>query len=188
MSEFERLIHLIVSLQILFGSRRGGILLPLLIVGLAVGGWYAYNHYFNADNTLSKADLLWDSGETDNRNEAIRRYKQILRDKDAIETHRWALKTDRDRLYRRIVEHHLKYDGDKSDARDWVKMAYDEGLRMRDMNFGDDELESFWIDVTGELKRKDNRVNKNPQSAPTQDPLGWNGHDRRATRLALQFA
>ena len=33
MSEIERLIHLIASMQILFGSRRGGFLIPLVILG-----------------------------------------------------------------------------------------------------------------------------------------------------------
>ena len=52
MSEIERFIHLIVSLQILFGSRRGVILWPILVVGLAVGSWFAYNHFFGSDASL----------------------------------------------------------------------------------------------------------------------------------------
>ncbi len=42
MSEIERFVHLIASMQILFGSRRGGFLIPLLLLGLCVGGWLAY--------------------------------------------------------------------------------------------------------------------------------------------------
>ena len=41
LSEFERLLHLIVSLQILFGSRRGGLLIPIAIVAIGLGGWWA---------------------------------------------------------------------------------------------------------------------------------------------------
>ena len=44
MSEVERLIHLIASMQILFGSRRGGWVVPLVLLALGVGGWYAYSH------------------------------------------------------------------------------------------------------------------------------------------------
>ena len=188
MSEFERLIHLVVSLQILFGSRRGGLLLPLIIVCLAVGGWYAYNHFLSADNSLRKADILWDSGDTENRNEAIRKYKLILRSRDKIETHRWALRSDRDRLYRRIIEHHLKYDGDKSDARDWVKDAYDEGMRLRDMNFGDQELEQFWNEVTGELKRKDNTKKPNRGNGKYENLPGLDGSFKPSAKSQFQFA
>ena len=66
MTDFERLIHLIVSLQILFGSRRGGLLIPLLVIGLGVGGYFAFQYYKNPDffrspeQQLEVADEMWD--------------------------------------------------------------------------------------------------------------------------------
>jgi hypothetical protein len=54
LTEIERLIHLIASMQILFGSRRGGALIPLLIIGVLVGGWFLYRHNYSPEVALER--------------------------------------------------------------------------------------------------------------------------------------
>ncbi len=153
MSEFERFIHLIVSLQMLFGSRRGGLLFPLLLVAVGVGGWFAYGYYFGIDSQLRRADALWDSGDSGSRNSAVLKYKDILQRKEFWEPSTLALHTDRDRLYRRIIQHHVLFDLNQDDARDWIKNAWDERFTLRDMNFGDEAVIEFWKEVEEKLKR-----------------------------------
>lgn len=151
LSEFERLLHLIVSLQILFGSRRGGLLIPLLLVALGFGGWWAYNHFSGPDRQLQNADLKWDSGDTQQRIQAIRDYKQLLSKKDPIDPGLNLLKDGRERLYRRIVIHHVLFDISDTDANDWIREAWDEGFR--DLGFQDEKVKQKWADVTRGLQR-----------------------------------
>ncbi|MEZ6095319.1 MAG: hypothetical protein R3C03_13985 [Pirellulaceae bacterium] len=154
MSEIERLLHLFVSLQFLFGSRRGGFLVPLLILGLIVGGWFAYRSYFSAEANLEKADIKWDSGETSQRISAIRDYKIIMRRRDELEPQLPWLKPSRERsrLYRRIIEHHVLFDIDEPEARDWIHSAWSENIR--DLDFHDDKVNVFWKNVVDEIKAK----------------------------------
>ena len=152
LSEFERLLHLIVSLQILFGSRRGGLLIPLAIVALGFGGWWAYNHFNGPDRLLQTADQKWDSGDTQQRIQAIRDYKVLLAKKDPIDLGLHLLKDGRERLYRRIVTHHVLFDISEADANDWIREAWDEGFR--DLGFQDDKVKAQWKKVTERLIRK----------------------------------
>lgn len=168
-SEVERLIHLIASLEILFGSRRGGLLFPLILVALGVGGWFAWSYVYSAQATLRKADALWDSGDSANRNEAIRRYKEILKAKNFWNPDLNAMEIDRDRLYRRIIRHHVLFDLDQNDARDWIKNAWDEQYTLRDMNFGDERVVEFWNEVVESLRRTG--LSPSGQSPPA-GPLG----------------
>ena len=154
MSELERLFHLFVSLQILFGSRRGGLGVPLLLLALLVGGWFAYSYWFRADPVLGRADRKWESGESALRIEAIKDYKELLRKKDPLEPDFFWLKerSGRSRLYRRIVEYHVMYDIDKSAARDWVYEAW--GENIRDLDFENSEVNDYYKKVTDEIKEK----------------------------------
>ena len=93
MSEIERLIHLIASMQILFGSRRGGWVVPLLLIALAVGGWYAYSQFMNPSTTLEKAHVMYDSSDTDEQIAAIKAYKNLLHKSDPLEPGRHWLRT-----------------------------------------------------------------------------------------------
>ena len=140
LSEFERLLHLIVSLQILFGSRRGGFLIPLLLVGLAIGGWWVYKQYNAPDRQLLRADQKWDSGDTRQRIQAIREYKVLLRKKDPLDNGLYLLRDGRERLYRRIITHHVLFDISDADANDWIREAWDEGIR--DPGFEDEKANS----------------------------------------------
>ena len=167
MSEIERFIHLIVSLQILFGSRRGGLLLPLIIVGLAVGGWFAYNNFFGVNAALSSADAKWDSNDSSQKNQAVADYKQILQRKDFWNPEINALQRERDRLYRRIIQHHVIFDSNTDDARDWIKNAFDEQYTIRDMNFGDEAVKQMWQEVTEQLKRSGGQ--SDPSRSPSRD-------------------
>lgn len=153
MSEFERFLHLIVSLQILFGSRRGGLLLPLVAVAIGIGGWFGYQNFFSVNAGLRKADAMWDSGDSRQRNQAVAKYKQLLQQKDFWNTEINALQQDRDRLYRRIIQHHVVFDSNRDDARDWIKNAFDEQFTLRDMNFGEEEVKQMWNEVVDDLKR-----------------------------------
>jgi len=152
LSEFERFLHLIVSLQILFGSRRGTILIPILVVAVGLGGWWAYNHFNGPDRLLLTADQKWDSGETTKRIEAIADYKILLSKKDPLEPGLYLLKEGRERLYRRIVIHHVLFDISDADANDWIRQAWDEGFR--DLGFQDERVQKKWTDITAGLKRE----------------------------------
>jgi hypothetical protein len=154
MSELERLFHLFVSLQILFGSRRGGIGVPLILLALLIGGWFVYSNWFRADPALSRADRKWESGESTQRIEAIKDYKELLRKKDPLDANFFWMRerSGRARLYRRIVEYHVMYDIDKSAARDWVYEAWSENIR--DLDFENDEVNEYYKKVTDEIKAK----------------------------------
>ena len=102
MSEFERLIHLIASMQILFGSRRGGLLIPVIIVAIGFAGWLFYKNYYGPERRLERAHQMWESGDSNKRIKAISEYKLLLREKDPIEGDYW-LKQDRDNVGTRLL-------------------------------------------------------------------------------------
>ncbi len=153
MSEIERLLHLFVSLQILFGSRRGGIGAPLLVLALLVGGWFVYRSYFAAIPNLEKADIKYDSGDTKERMEAINDYVQLLRKRDPLEPQLFWLKEDRARLYRRIIEHYVLFRPEElAYASDLVHDAWAENVR--DLDFHDQRAQDFWQSVVDKIKAK----------------------------------
>ncbi len=162
MSELERLLHLFVSLQILFGSRRGG-MAPLIVIALLVAGWFLWAHYNNPLRTLETADRRWDTGVTQDRIDAIAEYKSILRGKDAIDPQRKLLGSanDRARLYRRIIEYHVKFDRDLREGREWVIAAWQENLR--DLNFGEEKLDGFYRMVVDDIRSRGVRAPIDPQ-------------------------
>jgi hypothetical protein len=156
MSEFERIIHLIVSLQILFGSRRG--LIPILILVLCLGAWGAYRLY--PSWILAKADRLWSSKVTGNQIDAVLQYKQILRKRDWLDSQSFQLssRTDRTRLYQTIIEYEMIQE-DEKEARTWIGEAWKEGIR--EFNFHDQEVKTFFVTVANELKGKNSsRANR----------------------------
>ncbi len=172
-SEIERLIHLIASMQILFGSRRGGLLIPLLIVGAVVGGWFAYRHFYSPERALEQAHIMWNSNETKQQIKAIAKYRELLQKTDPIEPGRYWLKDNRDTLYRRIIRHEYKFESNETKAAEWILAAWDEGIR--DLRFQDDEVRAFWEQTVEPLKRK-NRIksqNENPGAAIQSGSRGW---------------
>lgn len=191
LSEFERLLHLIVSLQILFGSRRGGILIPLLLVGLAFGGWWAYNQYNGPDRQLLRADQKWNSGDTPQRIQAIRDYKSLLRKKDPLDDGLHFLRDGRERLYRRIITHHVMFDISDADANDWIREAWDEGIR--DLGFQDPEVTEKWKEATEGMKRQSSDPNRRRDAKPKKgdfdsipglDPQGGLPSNQRHPQVA----
>lgn len=155
-TEFEQLLHLFVSLQILFGSRRGiSFLIPLLLIGaIGFGGWMFYRHNYSPERMLEGAHADWDSSDTQRQLSAISKYKELLRKTDPLEPgSRW-LKDDRDTLYRRIITHELKFEKNKRSASEWVIMAWDEGIRdLRSFNDEDEEVKVFWEQAIEKLKK-----------------------------------
>ncbi len=150
-NDISRLFHLFVSLQILFGSRRGvSFLLPLLLIGaLAVGGWFIFKGVAGPQRSLEKAHANWDSGVTTKQQDAIVKYKELLQKDNPIEPGtRWLL-SDRDLLYRRIVEYEYLYEKNERSARDWIIRAFDEGLR--DLRLPPGEVTDFWDKTLQEL-------------------------------------
>jgi HAMP domain-containing protein len=144
MTELERLLQLFVSLQILFGSRRGGVA-PLLVIAALVGGWFVWSWLQNPLRALEAADRKWDSGDSISRIAAIADYKVILRKKDPLDIQRYQLqdRNERIRLYQRVIQFHIKFSGnDEDEARDWIDRAWRENIR--DMNFGEPELDDFY--------------------------------------------
>ena len=103
MSEIERIIHLIASMQILFGSRRGGWVVPLLLIALTVGGWCVYSQFMPPSTTHEKVHVMHDSSNTNEQIAAIKAYKNLLHRSDPLEPGRHWLRTDRDTLYRHVI-------------------------------------------------------------------------------------
>ena len=172
LTEIERLIHLIASMQILFGSRRGGFLIPILLIGLLVGGWFLYRHHYSPDVALERAHQMWDSNDSKQQIKAIAQYKQLLQKKDPIEVGRNWLMDDRDTLYRRIIQHEVKYTLDEAKASEWILRAWDEGIR--DLRFQDENVIEFWEKTTASSKIKNKNRDKNEEkrfdSIPGIDP------------------
>ena len=166
MSEFERLLHLFVSLQILFGSRRGGVWIPVVLIGLVFGGIFFYNHSFNnPERLLAEADRKWNTGVETDQMDAITDYMEILKRKDAnlldqvLNPSKGARSSDesapllddpkrRQILYKRIIIHKYKY-VDEEDAAIWIEMAVNERF---DLEFVEDDVSAFWGKVVLKLK------------------------------------
>ncbi len=166
LTEFERLIHLIASMQVLFGSRRGMIMFPLLLVGVMIGGWFLYRQYYSPDTALERAHQMWDSNDTKQQMKAIAQYRILLQKKDPIEKGRNWLMDDRDTLYRRIIQHDVNFSGDEIKAAEWCLKAWDEGIR--DLRFPDETVEKFWERTTASSRQKN--INRNRRGESNSDP------------------
>ncbi len=164
MHGIDRMFQLFVSLQILFGSRRGfSFLLPLLLLAaLVFGGWFAFNAFSSPQRQLDRAHADWDSGVTTRQIAAIVKYKELLQKDNPIEPGMRWLQNDRDTLYRRIVEHQVLYEKDERGAREWIIRAWDEGIR--DLRFADGEVLNFWNKATDSLRRRSPRRESPPPS------------------------
>lgn len=154
MRGIDRMFQLFVSLQILFGSRRGfSLLLPLLLIAaLVAGGWFAFSVFNSPQRQLDRAHADWDSGVTTRQISAIVKYKELLQKDNPIEPGTRWLQNDRDTLYRRIVEHQVLFEKDDRGAREWIIRAWDEGIR--DLRLADGEVLDFWKKSTDSLRRK----------------------------------
>lgn len=160
MSEISRLFQLFVSLQILFGSRRGGVpfLLPLLFVGaLAAGGWFLFQKFSSPERMLEQAHAEWDSGVTERKLDAMVKYKELLQKTNPLEPGTKWLTTDRDMLYRRIIEYEYKFEKNESTTWDWIVRAWDEGIR--DLRLPQGEVLDFWKETTDQLRLRNRSRN-----------------------------
>ena len=127
----------------------------LLLAGIAACGVMMYLNYWSPERALERAHAGWDSNGTQQRIDAISKYKELLRKSDPLEPGTRWLKDDRDTLYRRIIFHQLKFEKDPRAAGEWVIAAWDEGIR--DLRFQDDDVGEFWTETIGELTRRRNR-------------------------------
>ncbi len=162
MRGIERMFHLFVSLQILFGSRRGlSMVLPLLLLAaLVAGGWFLFASMNSPQTKLEQAHADWDSGVTTRQISAIQQYRKLLQMDNPIEPGMRWLQNDRDTLYRRIIEHEVLYENNERKAREWVIRAWDEGIR--DLRFADGETNDLWIKETKSLSNTKLRVTDTP--------------------------
>ena len=189
MSEFERLLHLIVSLQILFGSRRGAIWVPIVVLGLIFGGIFLYNHlYNNAERSLAEADRKWNTGVVEQKMEAINEYMAILVKKDEnlldqflnpgktsqSDAEPELLLKDRERrevLYKRIIKHKFRF-VDPDDAAHWAEKAINEGFDLKfidEMGDPEEDLTKFWTQASKTLRGENvNRSNGDSREPPEQ--------------------
>jgi len=134
--------------------QRTSFVFPLLLLLTAIGGWLVYRNWYDPAKALEKADIMWDTGDSRERVAAVREYKYLLRKTDPLESKLFWLKgeTQRKLLYQKIIEYHIKYDDNQSDAREWLIKAWSENLR--DLNFGNDEqLNNFWKEETERIKK-----------------------------------
>ena len=191
MSEFERLLHLVVSLQILFGSRRGVIWIPVVILALLFGGLFFYNHmYNNPQRMLASADQQWNTGVEQEQMAAINSYMEILEKKDsnlldkllnpsknakrAKNSEPLLKDTERRKeLYSRIIRHKFRFIN-PDDAAIWVRRAVSENISLTFIGKDgteDEELTIFWNNATKTLKKNKRQKNKSKNSPePVTDP------------------
>lgn len=130
----------------------------LVLFGILVGGWFLWSWLGSPLHSLEAADRKWDTGVTEQRIEAISEYKSLLRARDPLETERRRLgdRNDRARLYRRIIEHHVKFDIELRDAREWSLAAWQENIR--DLSFGDPDVDRFYRGFVGEIRARGLKV------------------------------
>jgi hypothetical protein len=154
MRNIERMFQLFVSLQILFGSRRGiPFLLPLLLVGaLIAGGWFLFSTINSPERQLEKAHADWDSGVALQQIAAIKQYRKLLQMSDPLEPGMRWLRQDRDTLYRRIIQHEVLYEDNNMAAREWIIRAIDEGIQ--DLRLADGKVKDFWDKTVNSLSNK----------------------------------
>ena len=191
MSEFERLLHLVVSLQILFGSRRGVIWIPVVILALLFGGLFFYNHmYNNPQRMLASADQQWNTGVEREQMAAISSYMEILEKKDSnlldniLNPSKNAKRSQnsepllkdterRKELYSRIIRHKFRFIN-PDDAAIWVRRAVSENISLTFIGKDgteDEELTIFWNNATKTLKKNKRQKNKSKNSPePVTDP------------------
>ena len=187
MTEIERLIHLIASMQILFGSRRGGALIPLLFIGILVGGWFLYRHNYSPDVALERAHEMWNSNDTKQQIKAIAQYRTLLEKKDPLEPGRYWLIDDRDTLFRRIIQHEVIFSGNEIKAAEWCLKAWDEGIR--DLRFSDEKVKLFWEKTTASSRQKNKLRNPNDHSDKKFESIpGLDPQTRFTRRIQLAFA
>jgi len=174
MRGIDRMFQLFVSLQILFGSRRGfSFVLPMLILAaVVVGGWYALSAFNSPQRLLERAHADWDSGVSTRQITAIKSYKKLLQMDNPLEPGMRWLQNDRDKLYRRVVEHQVLYEKDERGAHEWILTAWDEGIR--DLRSSSDEVKAFWDKSVAEKisKRKSTKVQPAPSSNSNAPPSG----------------
>ncbi len=151
----NELMHIILSLQLMFGSRRalGALLVILALGGIAFGVWYYWSDpgrtLKQADRDLAAADTLWDRDE---HVDAVREYKRLLRKSDPVDPRYTYLPRDvRPRLYRRIISHEATF-AERAEARDWITAAYHEGINFERPDFEREETWQLWEQVVGSLR------------------------------------
>ena len=152
MTEIARLIHLIASMQILFGSRRGGLLVPLLLIGIAAGGWFGYQYFMSPERQLEKAHMMYESSDVKVKRAAIFAYKDLLNKSDPIEPGRHWLTTDRDTLYRRIIQHEVINAEDEVTAGEWAIKAFEDGFS--NLRFQNERVKAFWEKTADSFRKK----------------------------------
>ena len=169
MRGIDRMFQLFVSLQILFGSRRGfSVVLPLVLLAVLIGGgWFAFNLFNSPQRQLERAHADWDSGVTSQQMDAIDKYMELLQKDNPIEPGTRWLMSDRDTLYRRVVEHQVLYEKDKRKAREWIIKAWDEGIR--DLRFADGEANDYWLEATKSLRRRESPDEAGASAGTIQD-------------------
>ena len=170
MRNIDRMFQLFVSLQILFGSRRGfSVVLPLLILAaVAAIVWFAFGAFNSPQRLLEQAHADWDSGVSSRQVAAIEKYKDLLQKANPIETGTRWLQNDRDTLYRRVIEHQVLFEKDERGAREWIIKAWDEGIR--DLRFGEGETKDFWDKATESLSKRGPPKVQTKSSSPPSGP------------------
>jgi hypothetical protein len=161
-SELERLIHSMANMQTSIASRLGCFLVPVVLIGLLIGGWVVYRSSFSPESAVQKAHALWDSNETKNRMAAVAQYRELLQKTDPLDPARQWVRDDRDTLYRRVLVHEFKFEKNERKAHEWIVKAWDEGIRdLRISSATDPEVRDFWDTTIEPFRRKSKIKDKN---------------------------
>ncbi len=148
--DMREIMHVIFSLQMLFGSRRGGSGLLLLIIVIGAVAYFGFMMINDPTKALAKADLLW---ARDDKVGAIHAYKQLLRKRAPLgqDGAAW-LQDSRPRLYRRIISFEAEYgDSQFGEVRDWIVDAWNNGIR--NLKFESEAAQKLWDDVTADIDK-----------------------------------
>ena len=78
--------------------------------------------------------------------------KSLLKKRDPLD-HQYALipAGERPRLYRRIISHEARF-GSRAEARDWITLAYGEGINFELPDFEDEEVFQLWQEVIADYQ------------------------------------
>ena len=110
---------------------------------------------------------MYDSSDTGEQMQAIAAYKQLLNKSDPLEPGRHWLRTDRDTLYRRVIQHEVLNAENEAKAGEWAIQAIEDGFTK--LRFQDERVKAFWEKTLRSFKR-DNKQDKNKDQSADQDP------------------
>jgi len=143
----HRVLHMAYMIQRMLGGKPQHLIMVIVLVLLIGGAYTAYVVFTDPSRAVASADALWDG---DQRVEAVRAYKQILRKSRAAQPLEKEVRRELPRLYRRVISHEAQY-GDPAEARDWIHDAWQ--ANVRSLSFESEAVKELWKETIEDLRR-----------------------------------